>query len=105
MYTTIDEWLRILGRLCEGTEYDAIINGASDGIAIVPKITHTPQRVAVYPKKTKNPGLVLEQDIDAAAHRNIEFQEPARIKSNRPHYCDVPENTVLEICKLFISLF
>jgi hypothetical protein len=30
--------------------------------------------------------------------------EPKRIKSNRPHYNDVTDEIILEVCKIFLSL-
>ena len=53
---TIEEWYDILTQMTKNTEYDVIIkaNISKPVVAIVPRNFATPQRVAVYPKKTKN---------------------------------------------------
>ena len=62
---TIEEWYDILTQMTQNTEYEVIMkaNISKPVVAIVPRNFSTPQRVAVYPKKTKNPGLVFENDI------------------------------------------
>ena len=59
---TIEEWYDILTQMTKNTEYKVIMkaNISNPVVAIVPRNFGTPQRVAVYPKKTKNAGLLLQ---------------------------------------------
>ena len=62
---TIEEWYETLVELTRGTNYGVLIKTeiCSPVVAIVPKGYDTPQRIAIYPKKTKNSGLVFENDV------------------------------------------
>ena len=101
---TIEEWYEILVELTRGTNYGVLIKTeiCSPVVAIVPKGYDTPQRIAIYPKKTKNSGLVFENDVFQIPHVRELMGEPTRIKSNRPHYYDIPDHTILEVCKAFL---
>ena len=101
---TIEEWYDILKELTDGTDYDVIIKTkiCSPVVAIVPKMVDTPQRIAVYPKKTKCAGLVFEQDVFQIPRVKELVGEPHRVKGNRPHYTDIPDQTILEVCKAFL---
>ena len=62
---TIEEWYETLVELTRDTNYGVLIKTeiCSPVVAIVPKGYDTPQRIAIYPKKTKNSGLVFEYDV------------------------------------------
>jgi hypothetical protein len=103
---TIYEWYNILSEMVKGTGYDVLMkeNISNPVVAIVPKNIGTPQRVAIYPKKTKCAGLVIEMDVyNIPAIRKL-LGDDFRDKSNRPHYNDVPDQTIIEVCKIFLSL-
>ena len=101
---TIEEWYDTLVELTRGTDYEVLIKTkiCSPVVAIVPKNFDTPQRVAIYPKKTKNAGLVFEYDVFQIPRVKELMGEPNRIKGNRPHYTDIPDQTILEVCKAFL---
>ena len=101
---SIEEWYNVLIEITQNTEYDVIIkkNISSPVVAIVPKWQESPQRIAVYPKKTKNPGLVLEEDIYSISKIQTILGEPNRIHSNRPHFTDVSDDIIIAICKIFL---
>ena len=86
------------------TDYEVLMKEkiSSLVVAIVPKYLGTPQRIAIYPKKTQNPGLVIEKDVYEMSKIQVLLGEPKRIKSNRPHYCDIPEQTIIKVCKIFL---
>ena len=102
-----ERWLDILSELCEGTNYEAQYNKAKSpgakGVVIVPRGTDTPQRIAVYPKATMNPGLVIEMDIYKNYAVKAGLEEYGKDKSNRPHYGDVPEEKIIKLVKLFLN--
>lgn len=106
MNRTIGEWLHTLNNMCEGTEYEAIENGAKDsaaGVAIVPKNIHTPQKILIIPRKTKGASIAIEMDV---YHRIKEIEginKPCREKGNRPHYKDVSDEVIEDICKVFLG--
>ena len=101
---SIEEWYDILKEMTEDTEYDVLIKIkiSKPVVAIVPKLIETPQRIAIYPKKTKNAGLVIENDIYNILQIKDLLGNPHRIKSNRPHYNNIPDNIILEVCKTFL---
>ena len=101
---TIEEWYDTLVKLTENTDYEVIIRAkiSSPVVAIVPKGYDTPQRIAIYPKKTTCAGLVFERDVFAIPHVAALMGEPHRDKSNRPHYNQIPDETILEVCKAFL---
>ena len=101
---TIEEWYDTLVELTKNTDYEVLIKTkiCSPVVAIVPKGYDTPQRIAIYPKKTKNSGLVFENDVFQIPHVRELMGEPTKIKSNRPHYYDIPDQTILEVCKAFL---
>ena len=100
----INEWYELLTEMTEGTEYEVIIKTKISNplVAITPKYRGTPQRIAIYPKKTQNPGGVIEKDVYEMSKIQALLGEPKRIKSNRPHYCDIPEQTIIKVCKIFL---
>jgi hypothetical protein len=102
----IEEWHDTLNAMVSGTEYDVIIkqNISHPVVAIVPVNIETPQRIAIYPKKTKDAGLVIEKDVYAIPAVRKLLGDDFRDKSNRPHYNDVPDQTILEVCKIFLSM-
>ena len=106
MNRDFDQWLRTLQELTEGTEYEAILNavkgGKCNGIAIVDKGTTGPQRICVYPKKTKGAGLVIEKHVyEKISAKGI--LPLGREHSNRQHYGDLRDEKVLEVCKCFLG--
>ena len=103
---TIEHWYDTLLELTKETEYDVLIRSkiSNPVVAIVPKHFDTPQRIAIYPKKTKNAGLVIENDIFSNQSIKKLLGEPGRIKSNRPHYNNVPDEIILDVCKCFLML-
>jgi hypothetical protein len=103
---TIKDWYNALVEITRETEYEVLIREmiSNPVVAIVPKNFETPQRIAIYPKKTKNAGLVIENDIFHIPNIKDLLGEPKRIKSNRPHYNDVTDEIILEVCKIFLSL-
>ena len=103
---TIYEWYNVLSEMVKGTGYDVLMkeNISNPVVAIVPKNIGTPQRVAIYPKKTKCSGLVIEMDVYAIPAIRKLLGDDFRDKSNRPHFNDVPDQTILEVCKIFLSL-
>ena len=103
---SINEWYSILSDMVKGTDYDVLIkeNISNPVVAIVPKNIGTPQRVAIYPKETKNAGLVIEMDVYAIPSIRQLLGDDFRDKSNRPHYNDVPDQTIIEVCKIFLRL-
>lgn len=103
---TLEDWVLTLEELLVDTEYDVMLNGGSaskSGVAIVPKGYTTPQRICVYPKKTKGPGLVIEKDIYNKLANMGMLVHPDRIKSNRPHYNDLTDELIIEAIKAFIT--
>ena len=102
---TIEEWYDTLTEMTQGTEYEVIMKSeiTSPVVAIVLKYFETPQRIAIYPKKTKNAGLVFENDVFRMPKIKDLVGEPKRIKGNRPHYNDIPDEIILEVCKNFLS--
>ena len=101
---TIEEWYDLLKKLTENTEYDVIMKKQIQKpvVAIVPKWSDTPQRIAIYPKKTKNPGLVLEDDIYSVSKIQMLVGEEDRVHSNRPHFNNVRDQIIVDICKIFL---
>jgi hypothetical protein len=101
---TIQEWNDILVEMTDKTDYCVLTKRSinSPVVAIVPKEKDFPQIIAIYPKKTKNPGLVLM--YDAYNRRKIQdlVGEPNRIHSNRPHFSNVEEQTIIDVCKAFL---
>ena len=102
----IKEWYDTLKEMVSGTEYDVIIkeNISHPVVAIVPANIKTPQRIGVYPKKTKDAGLVIEMDVYDLPEIQALLGDDYRPKSNRPHYNDVPDQVILEVCKIFLRL-
>ena len=102
---TVQEWYDTLVELTRGTDYGVIIKTdiCSPVVAIVPKGGYTPQRIAIYPKKTQNAGLVFEYDVFQIPRVKELMGEPTRIKSNRPHYYDIPDQIILEVCTAFLT--
>lgn len=102
---TIEEWYDILTQMVQNTGYEVIMkaNISKPVVAIVPRNFDTPQRIAIYPKKTKNAGLVFEHDVFQLPRVKDLMGEPSRIKSNRPHFNDISDETILEACKTFLS--
>ena len=103
---TIEEWYDILIEMTNNTGYDVLIKTkiSKPVVAIVPRGTDTPQRIAVYPKKTKNAGLVIEKDIFSIS-KIQNMLGKGRDHSNRPHYNDIPDEVILDICKTFLMKF
>ena len=101
---TIEEWYAILTKMTEDTDCEALIKTriSNPVVAIVPRGYDTPQRIAIYPKKTQGAGLVIENDIYQMQKIKDLLGEPRRIKGNRPHYNDIPDYTILEVCKTFL---
>ena len=101
---TIKNWYKILIDLTADTEYDVLIKEdiSKPVVAIVPKATTTPQRIAIYPKKTKYANLVIEEDVFNISKIKHLLGEPTRRKSNRPHYNSVPDDIIIEVCRTFI---
>ena len=101
---TIEVWYNLLKKLTANTDYDVIMKDQikSPVVAIVPKWCDTPQRIAIYPKKTKNAGLVLENDIYSNSRVSDLVGEADRIHSNRPHFNHVEDDVIIEICKIFL---
>ena len=65
--------------------------------------TDTPQRIAIYPKKTKNSGLVIEQDVFFMSKvQSILGEGKIPKNGNRPHYYDIPDEIILEVCRIFL---
>ena len=101
---SIEEWYNVLKKITQNTEYDVIIkkNISNPVVAIVPKWYQTPQRIAVYPKKTKNPGLVLEEDIYSISTIQKIIGAPNRVHGNRPHFTNVSDDIIIAICEVFL---
>ena len=101
---SIRDWYNILSEMTADTEYEAIMKDdiSSSVVAIVPKHYGTPQRIAIYPKKTKNSGLVIEQDVFEMSGVEQLLGEPTRVKSNRPHYNGVSDDVILAVCNIFL---
>jgi hypothetical protein len=101
---TIEEWYELLTEMTKNTEYSVIMKKgiSSPVVAIVPKWTDTPQRIAIYPKQRKNAGLVIENDIFNLSKIRALIGDPTRIHGNRPHYNDVPSHIIIEVCKIFL---
>ena len=102
----INEWYNTLKEMVSGTEYDVIIKEdiSNPVVAIVPANIETPQRIAVYPKRTKDAGLVVEMDVYEIPKIQALLGDNYRLKSNRPHYNYVPDQVILEVCKIFLRL-
>jgi hypothetical protein len=101
---TIYEWYRIITELVADTGFYVIMKDdiSNPVVAILPKGYESPQRVAIYPKKTKDAGLVIELDV-LHIHRVYELLgEPARMHSNRPHYNNIPDEVIIEVVKEFL---
>ena len=103
---TIKEWYDTLNAMVKGTDYEVICksNISNPVVAIVPKGFNTPQRIAVYPKKTTYAGLVFEHDVFEIPRINELMGEPHRDKSNRPHYNRIPDETIIEVCEVFLRI-
>ena len=101
---TIEVWYNLLKKLTENTDYDVIMKDQikKPVVAIVPKWCETPQRIAIYPKKTKNAGLVLEEDIYSNSIISTLAGVADRIHGNRPHFNNVDDEVIVEICKTFL---
>ena len=101
---TIEIWYNLLKKLTENTGYDVIMKDqiTKPVVAIVPKWCETPQRIAIYPKKTKNAGLVLEDDIYSNSRINNLAGNVDRVHGNRPHFNHVDDEVIIEICKIFL---
>ena len=101
---TIEEWYDTLVELMKNTDFDVIIktNINKPVVAIVPRGFSTPQRIAVYPKKTKNAGLVVEKDISMMPAIQKKIGE-GREHNRRLHYYDISDQTILEACKIFLG--
>ena len=100
---TIEDWYDILVEMTRNTEYGVLIKTkiTKPVVAIVPKGAETPQRIAIYPKKTKNAGLVIEKDVfDMSKIQNILGE--GREHGNRPHYNDISDEIIIEVCKTFL---
>ncbi len=102
---TIRDWHDIMTKMTAGTKYEVLTKEdiTSPVVAIVPGGIGTPQRIAIYPKKTMNtPGLVIEADVFDLPGVEKLLGTPDRIKGNRPHYQNVSEETILEVCRIFL---
>ena len=101
---TIEEWYNLLKNLSENTSYDVIMKKKIQNpvVAIVPKWRDTPQRVAIYPRKTKNAGLVFEEDVYSVPEIQALAGDADRVHSNRPHFNNVSDEKIIKICKLFL---
>ena len=101
---TIEEWYDTLVELTENTDYEVLVKAkiSSPVVAIVPKGCDTPQRIAIYPKKTTCAGLVFERDVFDISHVAALMGEPHRDKSNRPHYNQISDEMIVEVCKAFL---
>ena len=99
----IEEWYDTLVQLTEDTEYGVLLKTkiSSPLVAIVPKNFDTPQRIAIYPKKIKNAGLVIEKDVFSISKIQNILGE-GREHGNRPHYNNVPDDVILAVCKAFL---
>lgn len=102
---TINEWFNILTQMTVNSEYEVIIKDdiSNPVVAIVPKYIGTPQRIAIYPKKTKDAGLVIEEDVFNLTRVEQTLGKPQRIKSNRPHYNNVSDEVILAVCDMFLN--
>jgi len=103
---TLEEWYELIGQLCSGTDYEVMYNkakGSKAGVAIVPAGMSGPQRICVYPRKTKDPGLVLEMDIYDRLASLCELGTPNRVKGNRPHYTEVEEEKIIQVIRHFVG--
>ena len=106
MNRDINQWLETLKEMCRDTDYDAVLNGATvsnQGVAIVPKGRKGPQRICVYPKKTKGAGLVIEMDVYKLISQKGILKDYKRSKSNRPHYNDLSDEIIIEACSIFLN--
>lgn len=106
MNRTIEDWLDTLTGICEGTEHDARQNeakGKNAGAAIVPKGMNSPQRLCVYPKKTKGASLVLEKDVYEMLHNRVEIVSPNRERYNRLYFYDMSDDTIIKLCRIFVG--
>jgi hypothetical protein len=102
---TIEEWHDILTQMTVHTDYGVLTKTKINKpvVAIVPRGADTPQRIAIYPKKTKNAGLVIEKDIFFIPKvKNILGEGRVPNNSNRPHYYDIPDHIIIEVCKTFL---
>lgn len=106
MHRNLEEWLEDLSNLCDGTNFEAVRNGGkngAEGIAVVPRGEEGPQRICVYPKKTKGAGFVVEMDVYRLAQKNCNLREYDGIKSNRPHFGDMTDEIIMDVCKMFVE--
>lgn len=101
---TIYEWYRIITELVADTGFYVIMREdiSNPVVAILPKGYESPQRVAIYPKKTKDAGLVIELDVLHIRRVYELLGEPARMHSNRPHYNNIPDEVIIEVVKEFL---
>ena len=103
-----DQWMNLLQLMFEGSDYDVMMNGGqgnSQGVAIVPKNCCGPQRICIYPKKTKGAGLVIEMDVYNLLSSKGILQEYGKLKSNRPHYGGLSDEIIIEACSIFLENF
>jgi hypothetical protein len=103
---SLEDWLTLLKELCENTGYKAKMNGAKAGnlgVVIVPAENESPQRIAIYPKKTKEAGLVVEMDVYEKIRHFPGLESHDRIKGNRPHYNSVPDDIIVDVCRTFLN--
>lgn len=106
MFRNMEEWETLLTELCRGTEYEAMKNGGTgntEGIAIVPRGEISPQKICVYPKKTQNPGFVIEKDVYELAQDKCGLRDYDREKSKRPHFNDLDEGVIIDVCNTFLN--
>ena len=101
---TIKEWHAFLSKLSDGTDFRAIIKEdiTNPVVALVPKYLDSPQRIAIYPKKTKNAGLVVEQDVYEVYFIQRMLGGPSRVHSNRPHFKSVEDDIIVAVCSAFL---
>ena len=107
MHRNLEEWLEDLSNLCGETKYEAVRNGGKNsaaGIAIVPRGEKGPQRICVYPKKTKGAGFVVEMDVYRLAQKNCNLREYDGIREFDT-CIDKKRYVRIEKCVFFMSNF